>query len=129
MTQIFNIKTKKEHRRELRQNEIGCEKIMWHQLRNRAFGGYKFRRQFSIGKYIVDFYCPELKLVVELDGESHVGENEVEYDKIRQRYIEDLGIKVKRYNNKEVKECFNEVLNDLLEVCNNLKQTQSQTSP
>lgn len=82
--------------------------------------GYKFRRQHGIGKYIVDFYCPKLKLIVELDGVTHSTEEEVAYDNKRQKYLEKLGLVVKRYWNSEIKENINWVLGDILEVCRKL---------
>ncbi len=70
-------------------------------LRNRKIRGYKFRRQYSVDNYIIDFYCPELKLAIELDGEVHDLPDRREYDKIRQTYIERYQIKFLRITNEE----------------------------
>ena len=71
MTLLFNLKTQKQIRKNLRKQEVESEKILWWKLRNRQLGDYKFRRQFGINKYIVDFYCPKLKLAIEIDGATH----------------------------------------------------------
>ncbi|MCJ7552343.1 MAG: endonuclease domain-containing protein [Ignavibacteriaceae bacterium] len=63
MTKHYNKETEKETRRHLRKEQTYCEKIVWMFLRNRQMLGYKFRRQYSIDKYVIDFYCPELKLI------------------------------------------------------------------
>lgn len=103
MTDIFNTKSVKPIRKNLRKNMPEPEKLLWRKLRNRQLLNYKFRRQFSVGKYIVDFYCPERKLAIELDGESHFLTNEAMHeDKNRQRFIENLGIKFLRFTNEEI---------------------------
>ena len=89
-------------RRDLRVNQTEVERIMWNILRNRNFFGLKFRRQHSIGSYIADYYCPSLKLVIELDGSQHFTEDGLEYDKIREEFMNSLGIKTLRFNNKDV---------------------------
>ena len=67
MQQIYNLKNQKSIRRILRQQPIRAEKILWQKIRMKQLG-YRFRRQFGIGKFIVDFYCPKLKFAIELDG-------------------------------------------------------------
>jgi very-short-patch-repair endonuclease len=66
--------------------------------------GVKFRRQHDIGHYIVDFYCPERQLVIELDGESHFTNDEQAYDQIRDAYLQGLGLRVLRFTNVQVVE-------------------------
>ena len=83
MTKHYNKKTEKEKRRTLRKEQTYTEKIFWMQLRNRQILGYKFRRQYSIDHFVIDFYCPELKLAVELDGDVHNIPEQKEYDKAR----------------------------------------------
>ncbi|OCL27590.1 hypothetical protein U472_03285 [Orenia metallireducens] len=107
---IFNKNKTKEKRRSLRQKETEAEKITWNRLRGRKFMELKFRRQYSIGEYIVDFYCPELNLVVEIDGLIHFRKENREYDKVRTEFINSLGIKVVRFRNKEVLEDIDTVL-------------------
>jgi len=73
---------------------------MWCWLRNRRFAGFKFRRQVPIGRYIVDFYCAALKLVIELDGTHHYSPGTDEYDDRRTRYLRRLGMRVLRIPNE-----------------------------
>ena len=71
------------------------------QLKNSQIG-FKFRRQHSIGGYVVDFYCPSKKLVIEIDGPQHFTKENTEYDKVRSKFFEGLEIKVLRFTNREV---------------------------
>ncbi len=100
MTKIYNIESRKDFRRELRKNMTEPEKQIWYKLRNRQFYGIKFRRQYSVGAYILDFYTPELKLGIEIDGDSHA--ERIEYDNERTEYLKSLGIKIIRYTNRDV---------------------------
>ncbi|MEA3358650.1 MAG: N-6 DNA methylase [Thermodesulfobacteriota bacterium] len=86
--------------RELRRSGTPAEELLWELLRNRRFGGLKFRRQHQIGDYIVDFYCHEHRLAVELDGGVHDGKSQHEHDKKRDRYLKSLGNTVIRIKNK-----------------------------
>jgi very-short-patch-repair endonuclease len=83
--------------RRLRRKQTHSEKLLWHQLRNRELHGLKFRRQVPFSPYIVDFYCAELKLVIELDGNSH--NDRREYDKSRDDYLRSIGLHVIRFKN------------------------------
>jgi very-short-patch-repair endonuclease len=83
------------------------EVILWSVLKNNKWG-YKFRRQHSIGNFVPDFFCPLKRLVIELDGSQHL--DNVEHDKERTEYLEDLGIKVIRFWNNEIKNNLNGVL-------------------
>jgi very-short-patch-repair endonuclease len=121
MTKIYNKTNNKEKRRELRKNQTPEELIFWAHVKNRKFHGYKFRRQYSIGNYVVDFYCPELKLVVEIDGGQHYEENRIEHDKFRTKFFNDAGMKVRRYTNLDIKNNLESALDDLLDFCNNNK--------
>ena len=87
-------------RRELRKRSTQPERLLWAALRDRRFRGLKFRRQYGIGRYITDFACVELKLVIELDGGYH--EYVEEADRRRQQFIEDAGFKVLRFTNEDV---------------------------
>ena len=129
MTVLFNLKQNKTIRRNLRKQEIGAEKILWSKLNRKQLAGYKFRRQFGIGDYVVDFYCPKLKLVIEIDGATHSEEKEIEYDKARQKFIEGLGLTVKRYTNENIQKNLPEVLGDLYEICRGLKNNHTQPYP
>ena len=89
-------------RKELRNNSTYAEVYFWQQVKGSQLEGRKFRRQVSIGSYVVDFYCPEEKLVVELDGDVHFNEEAIKYDKKRTEFLESLGLKVIRFENQDV---------------------------
>lgn len=91
----------KELAKHLRNNSTYGEIKLWKYLRKRKLLGYKFMRQKPIRYYIVDFYCPELLLAIEIDGNIHQGEQLVK-DAKRQRYLENLGIKVIRFRERDV---------------------------
>ncbi len=93
----MNNVSQKDKRRDLRRNQTSEEKMLWHMLRA-GKTGLKWRRQVSIGAYVADFYCPSIKLVIELDGDQHL--TAVEYDGVRDSYFGALGIKVIRISNK-----------------------------
>jgi very-short-patch-repair endonuclease len=77
---IHNILSKKKFRKQLRSSLTAAEALLWRLLQRRQLEGKKFRRQSSIGRYIVDFYCPECRLVIELDGEQHFSITIDEYE-------------------------------------------------
>ena len=107
---IYNEKILESRRRDLRVKQTEAEKILWQKLRNRQINGFKFFRQCSIGKYIADFYCSELRLVIELDGSQHYEENSLEYDNIREEFMKSLDIKTIRFNNLDVFKNLDEVM-------------------
>jgi very-short-patch-repair endonuclease len=113
MGKIHNIKTQKQTRKNLRNNMTKAEIILWSKLKGKQLG-YKFRRQHGIGKYVVDFYCPELKLVIEADGDTHGFNSQIIKDKERQNYLESLGFKVCRYTNNDIIKNIDGVLDDLV---------------
>ena len=98
----FNSKKLKEKRKRLRNNPTKAEAFLWRYLKDSQFEGRKFRRQSSIKNYIVDFYCPEEKLVIELDGDFHFDEKAMKDDEKRTKKIEEEGIRVIRFENQEV---------------------------
>ena len=100
MKRIYNKKIVRPCRRALRSNLTLAEKVIWLSLHKRQTGGIRFLRQYSIDNFIVDFYSPELKLGIEVDGDSHVGNEE--YDKYRQTLIEQHKIKILRFSNEQV---------------------------
>jgi very-short-patch-repair endonuclease len=102
MTKLFNRISEKEKRRKLRQSATNSEKLVWRFLRNRQLVGLKFRRQYSVGKYVLDFYCSEIKFAIELDGGSHLSLQQKEKDEIRQRKLEKLGIRFVRIKDNEL---------------------------
>ncbi|MCU0238365.1 MAG: DUF559 domain-containing protein, partial [Pyrinomonadaceae bacterium] len=101
-TQINNLPYLKTFRKELRNNLTPAEAKFWTIIKNKQFEGRKFRRQHSVGNYILDFYCPSEKLAIELDGEVHFNDSAREYDYERKLFLEHYGIKVLRFENKRV---------------------------
>ncbi len=99
MIKIFNQKSQKEKRQELRSALTPQELKLWALLRNENLG-CKFRRQHGIGPYIVDFYCKEKNLIIEIDGSQH--QDNADYDKTRDQYLEQLGFTVVRFWNDQV---------------------------
>lgn len=88
--------------RKLRKDLTPWERKLWQILRNRGFKRAKFRRQFKIGPYVVDFCCLEAKLIIELDGGHHSEEKHQQTDKVRQKYLENLGFTVLRFWNNDI---------------------------
>ena len=99
----------------LRQNETPAEKILWQYLRNRQLNGMKFRRQHPIDKYVLDFYCHECKLAIELDGNIHDEKMNKLYDEVRTADLNDEGIHVIRFRNEEVLNDVTAVLKKIIE--------------
>jgi len=110
---LRNDPTLKQRRRELRRNQTEAEKTLWAHLRNKQFYGMKFFRQYSIGPYILDFYCPTMKLAVELDGGQHNLCESKEYEAVRSEYLKAQGVEVLRFWNHEVLLDMESVLSEL----------------
>jgi very-short-patch-repair endonuclease len=106
---VYHLTELKSRRRDLRQRSTKAEKMLWERLRNNKVG-VKFRRQFSISGYVVDFYCPEKRLIVELLGNVHKSENAKKYDKYRKRYLESFQMTILEFWNDEVEKNVGEVL-------------------
>lgn len=114
---LFNRQDTKELRRQLRQNSTPEEAKVWQLVRNRKVLNLKFFRQYSVNKYILDFYCPEIKLCLEIDGGHHNLNNN---DKIRTEYLNLAGIKVIRFWNNEVNSNLEGVYQKILETSQTL---------
>jgi len=112
MKRVFNFAKLVHRRKDLRNNPTIQETLLWARLKNYGVG-VKFRRQHSIGSYIVDFYCPSKKLVVEIDGSQHHKVSAKEYDEIRTRIFQGLGIQVIRFTNKDINTNIEEVVNHI----------------
>jgi very-short-patch-repair endonuclease len=104
-----------EYSRKLRREMTPTEKRLWYQLRGRRFTGWKFRRQTPLAGYIADFYCAQALLVIELDGESHLGKEKA--DENRQRILESMGFKVLRFWDTDVYESIDAVLETIWREC------------
>lgn len=109
MKLIHNIFELGDRRRELRQKATPQEKLLWEKLRNQKLG-FRFKRQYSIGGYILDFYCAKKKLIVELDGEIHNTKEAKEYDGVRDKFFRELGYIILRFWNGEVESNVEKVL-------------------
>ena len=99
---LHNRKSLRQRRKDLRHNATPAEAQLWSALKKRQLAGRKFRRQHSIGPYIVDFYCPSEQLAIELDGACHDDALRSEYDAEREAYLEAKDIRVIRFENKQV---------------------------
>ncbi|QHH94349.1 endonuclease domain-containing protein [Acinetobacter gyllenbergii] len=115
-----------EFAKAMRSNATDAEHLMWQLLRAKRFMNLKFRRQHVIAPYIVDFYCHELGLVIELDGSQHGTEDAIEYDAERTKFLEALDFRVVRYWNHEILKNTERVLDDLWNKCCALS---NKTSP
>ena len=111
----------KERRKELRNNMTAEEKIIWKYIKNNQLG-VKFRRQHSIDYYIADFYCSELKIVIEIDGSQHYSEDGIEYDMEREEFMKSIGIRTIRFSNYDV-------LNNIEGVVEKIKEEIKTKSP
>lgn len=112
-----------EFAKSMRHSTTDAENLMWQLLRAKRFMNLKFRRQHVIASFIVDFYCHELGLVIELDGSQHGMDDAIEYDAERTKFLEALGLTVVRYWNSDVLGRVDVVLEDLWWMCTKLKQT------
>ena len=99
--------------RELRQPQTPAEATLWRALRNRQLG-YKFRCQHPIERFIVDFYCAEGKLCIEIDGASHLDPEQHAYDQARTEYLELLGYRVIRFSNDDVRDNIHAVIDEIV---------------
>ena len=100
--------------RDLRKHMTKEEARLWYQCLCRA--KYRFRRQYIIGNYIVDFYCHQAKLVIELDGSQHCNPEALEYDQKRTAYLENQGLKVVRFSNLDVMRRFHDVCEAIYQI-------------
>ena len=118
MSQQFKYNPKfKDRARYLRRKQTDAECLLWLKLRNNQLG-YKFRRQFPIDRFILDFYCNEKKLAIELDGSQHNFPKQEKYDILRTEYINQLGIRLIRFWDNEVLKNINGVLEKILQYLN-----------
>ena len=119
MTIVFNTSNVKGRRKQLRQNMPEAEIILWSRLKNKQISGIKFRRQYSVGKYVIDFYCAKKKLAIEIDGESHYKLNAPEHDEERQKWIEQFGIRFLRFTNDDIRKNLYGVMDAIEEAISN----------
>jgi very-short-patch-repair endonuclease len=121
---LFNRKSLKSFRSALRNRSTPAEAALWEILKSKNLDGRKFRRQYSIDKYIVDFCCPFEKLVIELDGDPHGEYHKIQEDKNRDKYMESLGFTVLRFENRFVYQEPEYLKNEIRKVFNkNMNRT------
>ena len=100
--EVHNKKSLEEIRRVLRQKTTQAEDFLWQQIRNRKLNQLKFKRQHSIGNYIVDFYCASKRLIIEVDGKVHTLSDQKEKDKSRDENLKEMDFKILRFSNEDV---------------------------
>ncbi|MEK7187102.1 MAG: endonuclease domain-containing protein [Patescibacteria group bacterium] len=125
MKRVNNKPELRDRRIELRRNQTPEEKYLWLNLRKHNIGA-RFKRQHSIGPYILDFYCPEYKLAIEIDGAQHK-ENR-EYDKERTMFLREQGIREVRFWNKQVNDSMKVILNRIQIELNSLRPAKGEVS-
>jgi very-short-patch-repair endonuclease len=116
---IFYNPNLKEKARRLRIKCTPSETLLWSRIRRRSLG-HEFHRQVPIDEYIVDFYCHELRLAIDVDGSSH--DNKQEYDLLRQRKLERLGVRFLRFDDRDFKRSMNDVLRAITTVIAELEK-------
>eukprot|EP01156_Anaeramoeba_ignava_P002530 Anaeramoba_ignava/a218650_23.p5 GENE.a218650_23~~a218650_23.p5 ORF type:complete len:124 (-),score=38.09 a218650_23:578-949(-) len=122
MTKVFNKHEMTQLRKLNRNNMPKAEIVLWSVLKGKKLEGYKFRRQYSVENYILDFYCPEFKLGIEIDGPSHYDDDSMKKDKERTQFISNYDIKIIRFSNIDVYENLDGVCENILENIEKLKK-------
>lgn len=112
------------HAREMRHPQTPAEATLWQHLQNRNLE-FKFRRQHPVERFIIDFYCAEVKLCIEIDGDSHLEQEQQEYDLSRTEFLESVGYSVIRFTNNDVRYNINAVTQEILDICSELKRKKS----
>jgi very-short-patch-repair endonuclease len=110
--------------RSLRLGATGPERILWTKLNRSQLGGFRFRRQHPIGNYVLDFYCPEVRLCIELDGFSHDAAEQMQKDRIRDERLQSSGVEILRFSNQEVRENLVGVAETILQRAHDLSAMQ-----
>jgi len=111
---FYNTKLK-GYSRQLRKNMTDAERLLWSKVRKKQLKDYQFYRQRIIGNYVVDFYCPKARLIIEIDGGQHSSDEGIEKDKIRDDYMREHGLKVLRFSDREAFENLNGVIERVYE--------------
>ena len=129
MTIHFNKSSEKTNRRKLRRNSTEAEEILWEHLKDRKLFKMKFRRQYSIDQFVIDFYCPKIKFAIELDGKIHLDKNVKNHDENRDGFLSNFGIKILRIKNDAVLNDIDGTIESIKKNITLLKQTSSKSSP
>jgi very-short-patch-repair endonuclease len=115
---LYNRKPMEPRRKQLRHAETSAEGMLWKRLRDRQSDGTKWYRQYSVDAYVLDFYCPEHRIAIELDGGQHAQTDVKAQDEERQRYLESHDIRVLRFWNREVIENLEGVIEKISRAIN-----------
>ena len=127
---FFNRSEQKELRRYLRNHFTPAEVELWKKLRKKQVRGLLFRRQFGVGPYVLDFYCPELRLAIELDGAVHDSAEAIAYDRERTDYLTgEFGIHVLRFRNELVFEMPERILIEIGKVVDEITSATPPSTP
>jgi len=129
VTRLYNRKVQKKLRQSLRNDAPKAERLLWWRFRGRQVDGLKFRRQYGVGDYVIDLYCPAAKLAVEVDGESHFDPVAEGKDARRQAFIESFGILVLRFKNPEVYDSLDWVVDEIWRVATERASMLSKDPP
>jgi len=124
---VYNQPYLKSVRKNLRQQGISAERVLWSRIRNKQ-QKYKFRRQYSVGRYVLDFYCPKVKLGIEVDGATHGSKVEVKKDIEKENFINRFGIKIIRFINIDIYNHIDGVLWDINCQCKK-RESELKTRP
>jgi len=127
MTDIFNRRDQTKKRQALRGEAPPTERILWSRIRREACG-VKFRRQVSVGAFVLDFYCPALRLAIEIDGPTHQNDEAAKRDAERQRYIEGLGVRFLRFSNEQIYKRLPEVVETICGVVREMREAPGEDS-
>ncbi|MEZ5357913.1 MAG: endonuclease domain-containing protein [Candidatus Zixiibacteriota bacterium] len=115
MTKLYNINHLKKRRKALRNNATSAEQCLWHKLKSKQLFDLRFRRQYSIGKYVLDFYLPSHRLAIEIDGPTHISAHQKNKDRIRMAFLKSCGIHILRFTNNEVYDNIDGVLQIIID--------------
>jgi very-short-patch-repair endonuclease len=129
MTKLYNKTSEKGKRQLLRNNMPPAEQLVWARLKGRQIECCKFRRQYSVSAFVVDFYSIEIKLAIEIDGESHFHDGAEIYDRERQSLIEAAGIRFLRFTNQQVYEELDAVIDSIAQMICALRELPHPSPP
>ena len=122
MTKLYNKTSEKDKRQSLRNNTSPAEQLVWARLKGKQIENCKFRRQYSVGAFVVDFYAVEIKLAIEIDGDIHFTDGAEVADRERQSFIESSGIRFLRFTNRQVYEELDAVIEAISQMICTLRE-------
>ena len=123
-----NLKEQTDLRKSLRNNATIPEAILWRRLKGKQVNGLKFRRQFGVGPYVLDFYCPEIRLSIELDGEVHNNYSVEEHDNIRTSFLNENNIREFRFKNDVVYHNIESIVEEIIQYQQRMREGE-KTKP